>query len=592
MKEQTTSKLTPWYSGVALTMVFCLWVIVFENHTIEKAQENLERHALVVADALWNFNSAGVKEYLRLAAEADHYLSLKILNKDEQIFQAISIVSSSGLEQLLLSAHIIPKVKLSAPVLAGNDLIGWIKAVWIPDTLPTHASVCVFLLLVHVVIVLYCRILRHNHLLEERVGERTAALSHANEALKREIEERALAEKAREELQRSLERSKKMESLGLLAGGVAHDLNNVLSGIVSYPDLLLHDMPHDHPLRRVIITIRDSGMRAAQIVQDLLTLARRGVVSKKILNLNHLIEEYCNSPEYRKLLDVSTNLSLELDLEPNPCTICGSAIGLKKVLMNLITNGAEAQPNGGKIVVATRNQILNAPQEGFQHIPAGKYAVLSVSDQGEGISAEDRQKIFEPFYTKKVMGRSGTGLGLTVVWGTVEDHGGVVDLDSLPGQGTTISVYLPVCEEDEESEVGERETRWKFLGHGEAILVVDDLIHQREIACAMLKRMNFQPIAVASGEEALELLKTRKVDLLLLDMILDGGIDGLETFRRILAIHPGQRAIIASGFSESDRVRETQHLGAGVCLKKPYTYEELAAAIWQELYAPSAGQSV
>ena len=573
----------PLCSLAILTAIFCLFVICFERYAVKQAQARLDRHALIVTDSLWNYNPAGVVEYLRLAAEADNYASLEIVNKDGQLFQAVSTGLPTGFERLLLSARLIPRVELVTQVWTKTDLLGWVKAVWIPTTISFHLAVFTFLLMVHLVVVLYCRILKQKQLLEQRVTERTLELSRANEALKREIRERALAEKEREELQRNLERSKKMESLGLLAGGVAHDLNNVLSGIVSYPDLLLHDMPEGDPMRRVILTIRDSGLRAAEIVQDLLSLARRGVATRKLTNLNDLIGEYCNSPEYRKLLEVSGNFSVELQLEPELADVAGSPVALKKVLMNLVVNGVEAQPHGGRIRIVTKNATLTVPHEGFQRIAPGKYAVLVVADEGEGIGQEDRQRIFEPFYTRKVMGRSGTGLGLTVVWGTVEDHGGAIDLDSRIGHGTTISVYLPVCCDPHRLDLEEQDVRRDFLGNGETVLVVDDVLHQREIACAMLKRLNYTPLAVNSGEAAIDLLRARNIDLLILDMIMDGGIDGLATYRGVLDLHPGQKAIIVSGFSESDQVREAQRLGAGACLKKPYTFEELALAVKREL---------
>jgi CheY-like chemotaxis protein len=254
--------------------------------------------------------------------------------------------------------------------------------------------------------------------------------------------------------------------------------------------------------------------------------------------------------------------------------------------MNLVTNAAEAQPQGGSIVIATRSVTLDVPRQGFQQLAVGDYVVLAVADRGEGIGAEDRQRIFEPFYTKKVMGRSGTGLGLTVVWGTVEDHGGAIDLDSQPGQGTTISVYLPVCSELDQSASGDGGRRQQYQGRGETILVVDDLPHQRDIACAMLRRLKYRPLAVESGEDALRLLGEREVDLVLLDMIMDGGIDGCDTYRGIIDIRPQQKAIIASGYSESDRVSEAQSLGAGPCLKKPYTFDELAEAVYRQLHQP------
>lgn len=581
-------ELLPWWNGLVLTALFCLSAITIEHHARTRAWENLHNHARVVADGLWNFNSAGIGEYMRLAVEADHYTRLTILNKDGKVFQEVEAGAPSALEAWLGKLHVLPRVEFTTAVWGHGQVLGWVKAVWVPATLPIHGAVIAFLLLVQVVVVLYCRVLRQKYRLEERVAERTAALSQANSMLKREIEERIVGEKQRQELQQSLDRSKKMESLGILAGGVAHDLNNVLSGIVSYPDLLLHDMAENHPLRQAVMTIRDSGVRAAQIVQDLLSLARRGVSRRERLNLNRLVEEYCASPEYRKLLEASPPMTVELTLEPHLAQVSGSVAGLKKVVMNLVTNAVEAQPRGGRIVISTSNLTLDQPRPDVPSLAAGDYVVLAVADQGEGISDEDRQRIFEPFYTKKVMGRSGTGLGLTVVWGTVEDHGGAIDLDSRPGQGTTIIVYLPACREELEAGEQESPSGAAILGGGETVLVVDDLPYQREIACAMLKRMHYRPLAVASGEAALTLLKERPVDLVLLDMVLDGGLDGLDTYREIRKISPQQKALIASGFSESERVREAQRLGVGACLKKPYTFDELALAVARELQSANA----
>ena len=573
----------PLYGLIILTALFCIFTFSYEKYSASQAQARLERHALIVADALWNFNSTGMIEYLHLAAEADHYSSMEIVNHNGEVFQTVRTSYPSALERLLIRIHLTPRVTLVTPVWSSTNIIGWIEVVWIPKTLYVHLAVLAFMLMIYLVIMLYGKLLKEKYFLEQRVTERTFELSKINASLKREIHERIQAEEEREELQQSLTRSKKMESLGLLAGGVAHDLNNVLSGIVSYPDLLLHDMPEESPMRKIILTIRDSGLRAADIVQDLLSLARRGVVAKKVLNLNELISEYCSSPEYRKLLDVSNDIVVTLDLEQPISDIAGSSVALKKVLMNLVANGAEAQPNGGQIHISTRDIFIAAPQEGFQVVAPGRYVALAVADKGEGISKEDQQQIFEPFYTKKVMGRSGTGLGLTVVWGTVEDHGGAIDIASEIGHGTTITIYFPVCDADQQPIAPENHPPANFLGSGQSVLVVDDVTQQREIASAILKRLNYKTFAAASGEEAINFLKTTAVDLILLDMIMDGGLDGLDTFRRIIEFCPNQRAIIASGFSETDRIHEVQRLGAGACVKKPYKLEELALAVKHEL---------
>lgn len=398
----------------------------------------------------------------------------------------------------------------------------------------------------------------------------------------RDISERKQIEAEKKELKERLVRSQKMESLGLLAGGVAHDLNNVLSGIVSYPDLLLMDLPIDSPLRKPLLTIQKSGQKAADIVQDLLTLARRGVSTSEVLNLNGIISDYLKSPEYHQLLNYYPTVSVETNLENGLLNIKGSPIQLKKAIMNLVSNAAEAQSSSGKIVISTHNKYIDIPIKGYEEIQEGDYVVLEVVDNGIGIANEDLSRIFEPFYSKKVMGRSGTGLGMSVVWGTVQDHNGYINVKSTEGEGTTFYLYFPITREKLAKEKDFISIE-DYMGDNESILVVDDIKEQREIATNLLSRLNYSVSAVSSGEAAIEYLKTNTADLLLLDMIMDPGIDGLDTFKKIIAYHPQQKAVIASGFSETDRVKEAQKLGAGQYIKKPYTIEKIGVAVKEEL---------
>ena len=200
------------------------------------------------------------------------------------------------------------------------------------------------------------------------------------------------------------------------------------------------------------------------------------------------------------------------------------------------------------------------------------------------MTPEVMDKIFEPFFTKKVMGRSGTGLGMAVVWGTVKDHGGYIDANSREGVGTTFSLYFPATREARQAS----SDPWSLADHHgsrETILVVDDVAEQRELACAMLTKLGYRTEAVSSGEAAVDSVVDRPVDLLLLDMIMDPGIDGLETYRRIAEYHPDQKVIIASGFSETGRVEEMQRLGAGEYVRKPYSMEKIGLAVKKALAA-------
>jgi PAS domain S-box-containing protein len=386
----------------------------------------------------------------------------------------------------------------------------------------------------------------------------------------------------RRQLESQLQQAQRMEAIGTLAGGVAHDLNNILSGIVSYPELILMDLPEDSPLKKPVLTIQKSGEKAAVVVQDLLTLARRGVAISKVVNLNHIIAELLNSPEFKKLISFHPDVRLKADFEGNLLGIKGSSTHLSKSIMNIIFNAAEAMPCGGTIHISTKNLYLDRPFKGYHYIESGEYATVTVSDTGIGISEENLKRIFEPFYTKKVMGRSGTGLGMAVVWGTVKDHKGYIDIQSIVGKGTTFTLYFPVTREeigDDESEL----TIADYMGQGESILVVDDVQEQRDIATGMLKKLGYSVASVSSGEEAVEYLKTNTARLIVLDMIMEPGIDGRETYERIIKFCPNQKAIIASGFSETDDVKAAQSLGAGEYIKKPYNIERIGLAVRKEL---------
>ena len=398
----------------------------------------------------------------------------------------------------------------------------------------------------------------------------------------RDITAQKKMEKDNRKLEESLNQAKKMEALGLLAGGVAHDLNNILSGIVGYPDLLLMDLPEDSPLVPSILAIQESGEKAAKIVQDLLTLSRRGITIREIVNLNDIISQFLLSPECQKILSFHPFSTIERQLNAPRPYIKGSPVHLSKTIMNLIANGAEAQPQGGTITISTENQHLTTPLPGHEKSIPGEYIVLKVKDHGTGIQPRDLDRIFEPFFTKKVMGRSGTGLGMAVVWGTVQDHGGFIDVQSELEKGTCFTLYFPVTRE-EIIPAAPTPSLDEMKGKGEPILIVDDILEQREMVSAMLERLNYRPHALPGGEQALEWLNENSADLIILDMIMEPGMDGLSTYEKILEISPKQRAVIASGFSETKRVKKAQELGAGACIKKPYTLEKLAMAIKAEL---------
>jgi PAS domain S-box-containing protein len=392
-----------------------------------------------------------------------------------------------------------------------------------------------------------------------------------------------------QKLAAQLKQAQKMEAIGTLAGGVAHDLNNILSGLVGYPDLILMDLPPDSPHLKSVTVIKNSGERAAAIVQDLLTLARRGVDQRKPVELNTIIRGFLASPENQYIQKLHPEVVYRVDLAPRPLMLIGSDVHLAKTIMNLVNNALEAMPDGGELSLSTRyaEQLQGAATT--DNPGEHGYARIEVGDTGTGIAPEDRERIFEPFYTRKVMGRSGTGLGMAVVWGTVSDHGGQILVESQVGEGTRFIIQLPLSEVEAPAPV--RQIERLRTGNGEQILVVDDEVEQRLLANELLTRLAYQVTTAASGAEALEMIETQAFDLVIMDMIMPGGMDGLDTYQAIRAVRPGQKAIIVSGYSESERVKAAQLLGAGTYLRKPYTVEELAGAIHAILCEPPGSSS-
>jgi len=392
----------------------------------------------------------------------------------------------------------------------------------------------------------------------------------------------------RRNMEERLKRAEKMESLGTMAGAVAHDLNNVLGVLVGYAEIMMLEIPEGNQLRQYAANIHQSGRRGAAIIQDMLTLARRGVSVSEVVDLRHLASVYLKSPDFAKLKDDHPQVVFRMDLHEDLMNVKGSPVHLSKTLMNLTPNAAEAISGPGEVVVTMENCYLDTPVRGYGEVREGDYVALSVSDTGQGIAPQDLERIFEPFYTRKVMGKSGTGLGLAIVWGTVKDHEGYIDVKSEEGIGSVFTLYFPATREGlaQDREVASLD---QYLGAGQTILVVDDIEGQRQLAASMLAKLNYKVATVSSGEEAVAYLQSHGADLMLLDMIMEPGIDGLETYRRVLEINPRQKAIILSGYTETEQVKKVQEMGAGGFVRKPYALEKLGLAIQKGLSRSSVG---
>ena len=398
----------------------------------------------------------------------------------------------------------------------------------------------------------------------------------------RDITEQKNAQIERNNAKEQLRKAEKMEAIGLLAGGVAHDLNNILSGVVSYPEILLHQLSKQDEYYEHIKFIHDSGKRAAAVVADLLTVARGVATVREVRSLNVLITDYLDSIEFKDIQSLYLQVELTSDLEAKLWNIRCSPVHIQKLLMNLITNGIEAIDMEGSVHVSTANQTIEPM---MLSIPAGEYAVLTVHDTGTGIAKHDLEKIFEPFYTKKVLGRSGTGLGLAVVWNIVKDHGATIEVES-DSNGTTFTLYFPAS--SREKVLFEEDIDITSLYGTGSILIVDDEQDQRRIASQMLGALGYSTTTVSSGEEAVTFFQDNSADLVILDMIMEPGMNGYRTYEEIIKIFPTQKAIIASGFSESADVKAALKLGAGSYIRKPYSMARLGQVVKMEFSNPTS----
>lgn len=401
----------------------------------------------------------------------------------------------------------------------------------------------------------------------------------------RDLSERYQGVKDRAKLEERLRYAMRMESIGLMAGKVAHDLNNILSAVVTFPELLMLDVPANGKLRNDLQRIKTAGQQAADVVADLLTVARGSTTQQKVLNLNTLLTDYLESLDFLNLNKQAKEISITSYLAPELATTSISASHVLNCISNLVKNGIEAIDGPGAIHLATNNRILANTHRGYEEIPAGEYAVLTVKDSGQGISADHLPRIFDPFYSKKEMGKSGTGLGLTVIMHTMRDHNGFIDVTSS-ARGTAFELYFPI-DHQRVSKKPQINSLDRLLGNGERLLIIDDEEAQRLLATSVLRRLGYVAQSVATGEQAIALLKNSTFDLLVLDLILEPGLSGYDTYRKILQFVPDQKAIVTSGYHTHPDLQKFSTLGVSRYLGKPLSVASLAQAVQEMLHPPA-----
>ncbi|MDR3134493.1 MAG: cache domain-containing protein [Deltaproteobacteria bacterium] len=400
-----------------------------------------------------------------------------------------------------------------------------------------------------------------------------------------DITELRLAELEKSELKEKLSRSQRMEAMGLMAASVAHELNNILSGLIGYPELLLRDETLSLGQRAQVNEILEAGHRATEVVSDMMTMAKGVATAKISVNLAELVEKSLASPPVKIALAASARpVEIDFARPKKNMVVKGSPRHLIKVIQHLVVNAIEAMEGlerVPKISISVEPSQLGSDPGFIASFVAGNYARLAISDNGPGIPDSEIGRIFEPFYTKKP--GSGRGLGLSVVEMVVKGHGGGIDVKTSP-EGTTFNLYFSAVIEASKAKARPAPDHGDYLGNGQKILIVDDVDIQRKLAQKILKTLGYDPYSVASGEEAVEYLKKSDADLVILDMIMDPGINGRETYEAILAIKPNQKAIIASGMAENEEVEKAQALGASYFVTKPYTIKDIAGAVFKALH--------
>lgn len=404
------------------------------------------------------------------------------------------------------------------------------------------------------------------------------------EADKIVVVSRDITEKRKLELQ--FLRSQRMESIGTLAGGIAHDLNNVLSPITMALDILRRRFP-DSDSKPILDTLQSSAHRGASMIRQVLAFARGVEGERMILQPAHLLEEVGKiaADTFPKSIQVRTDIGRSL------WTVTGDPTQIHQVLLNLCVNARDAMPNGGVLKMGAENVKLDE-QYARMHVDAkaGDYVAMQVSDTGMGIPAGVIDKIFDPFFTTKEVGK-GTGLGLSTVLAIVRSHGGFINVYSEPGQGTVFTVYLPgQSKQGPSADVADRTVLPE--GEGELILVIDDEASIREITKETLETYGYEVITANDGAEGVALYSEhkRRVKAVLTDMMMPY-MDGEATIRALQKINPGVKIIMASGLTTNGKTLEASHRSVHSFLTKPYTAEKLLKTLRDVLVAPPASTS-
>jgi len=395
-----------------------------------------------------------------------------------------------------------------------------------------------------------------------------------------DLTDRKHMEEEQRRLEQQLFQSQKMDAIGKLAGGVAHDFNNILTGIQGLVSLMLINKSHDETSENRLLRIEEQVKRGADLTRRLLDLARESVHEKKPVSIHELI-----SRSTQLFTETTKGIEFNLNMQSGLFHVEADSGQIEQVLLNLFINADHAMPDGGTITVQTTNMALQEQDARIFEISPGDYIRISIADTGTGIDSETLKRIFEPFFTTKA-DRGGTGLGLASAYGIIRNHGGIINAYSEPGYGTTFNIYLPLSAKDVE---GAAELQGKELFYGEGnILIIDDEKPILEAASEMLNILGYSVLQALNGQEGIDIYNEKgdSIDLVILDMIMPG-ISGSQVLKNLREINPGVKVIISSGHimqGESLKVKEYEF---NSFMQKPYSIIDLSRIVYEALKEPS-----
>lgn len=549
-----------WLIWVSLGSGLLALVIYCERSAPLQAESAAQNYAALLARAVWDLDETALQQSLRVILPAEEYRSMTVILDDGSPFASHRAEPSSS-----LAASIQRIRRCDVPVVYRDQRIGQLEIEWIDGSLVLYAAFSVLAVLVGALATLMVRSAEQHRALGKLLLEQEVA--------KRERAEGILATR---ELQ--LQETRRLEALGQLAGGVAHDFNNVLAVIFGYSELLQMGLKTDDPRRKYAASIREAAGRAAAITKQLLAFGRRQVLQAQVIDVRVLIHDF--EVLLRRLLPESIELVIELS--PTPAWIMADPSQIDQVLINLVINARDAMPNGGRITLRTVVGLQPSPEADER-----SYVTIFVRDTGTGMTPEVQRRIFEPFFTTKSEG-AGTGLGLATVHGIVCQTGGDIGVESSPGQGSQFSVMIPAADPAAAraqilpSSATEHEPVPK-QEHG-TVLLVDDEPALLDLMQETLASAGYRVLSAANGEEALKLAEqlAEPIDVVVTDVVMPK-LGGPELVRNLRAVRPTIKVLYLTGYSADAFGPSGAPPDGDALLHKPFAQSALCARVAQVL---------